>query len=160
MRFTKHLILPILLFLFLFPHTGFAANSVSVQLGASLPAVLTLDGFVVNGVEYPSGGTVPIIVESKTVVNPALYVLGLTPVKVKVRSNTTAFLLSGQFYSLSKVDYSFPSAALSMDPASQTVINPNHPVHTSDDFTPSVQVTPSAKAGEYVGILIFTVNSL
>lgn len=135
-----------------------AGQSASASLGATLPLALTIDGFLVNGVDYPCGGTAPLIIESKTVVNPSLYVLGLTPVKVKVKSNCGNFLLSGEFISLSKIDYIFPTSALSLNPTSQTFTNPSHPIQISDNFTPSVQVTSNAKAGEYSGILIFTVS--
>lgn len=158
MHFIKLVIL--LCICYLIKQPCYSEISASASLTATLPEVLSIDGYVVNGVDYPCGGTAPLVVETKTVVNPSLNILALTPVKVKVKSNSTSFKLSGIFTSLSKAGYTFPTSALSLSPTSKTVNDPTHPIHTSNNFTPLVEVTPAATAGIYNGVLTFTVSSV
>ena len=158
MRFIKLVIL--LCICFLIKQPCYSSTSTSASLTGTLPEVLSIDGYVVNGIDYSNGGTAPLVVETKTVVNPSLNILALTPVKVKVKSNIAGFKLSGTFTSLSKVGYTFPTSALSLSPASETVTNPTHSVHTSNNFTPSIEATPAATAGIYTGVLTFTVSSV
>ena len=158
MHFIKLIIL--LCICFLIKQPCYSASSADAPLTGTLAAILSIDGYVVNGIDYPCGGTAPLVVETKIVVNPNLNILALTPVKVKFKSNVTGFKLSGTFTSLSKAGYTFPTSALSLSPTSETVTNPTHPIHISNNFTPSVKVTPAATAGIYNGVLTFTVSSI
>lgn len=157
MNFIKLAILLCICFLFKQPCYSAATSAKALAI---LPTLLSIEGYIVNGIDYPCGGTAPLIVESKTVVNPNLNRLALTPVKVKIKTNNTKFKISGTFTSLSKVDYTFPTSALSLSPPSETVIIQTLPIYISNNFTPIVEATHAAIAGTYKGVLTFTVSSL
>lgn len=141
----------------------YGAPQASQVLRMDLPEVLEIEKIIVETIEYNRNEPMPNMkIKQTTPVNANNTTLRLSPVKVKLHTNTSSpVVVTALFKELkhNNGSYNFSQANLSISPSSQTISNPYDHVITNA-FTPYVNVKPDSTLGLYRGILVFTVGGL
>lgn len=157
----------VILFIFIFLQSfslkTFAAQETSQYLTIGLPQVLEIEKIIVENIEYNRDAPIPNMkIKAITQQNADNITLSLTPLKVKLHTNTSSpIIVSALFKELNHKNsgYKFSQENLSVIPKTQTISNPYDHVIT-DIFTPYVNVKPNSELGLYRGTIVFTVGGI
>ncbi len=136
---------------------AFAANPCRQMFQATLDPSIEIIKIIVDGVEYSPDQFLSNMTVKKIGCCPGENTLELSPIKVKLHTNTDV-LLSIQFPELkhSTQGCCFDCSCLCVEPSSQTIRS--HGEVISDEFIPHVKVHCTNMAGEYKGTLVFTLG--
>lgn len=140
-----------------------AANQASQTLNMGLPEVLEIEKIMVEDIEHEKDANLSNIkIETINKVYKDYYVIGMTPIRVKIHTNLSSpITVNAEFPGLKHIDksYDFSKFNLSIFPTSYTITNPYDHVVT-DNFTPFAVVRPDTVLGDYNGVLLFTLGAL